>query len=138
MGFLLWLSGLQTRLISLRTQVRSLASLSGLRIQHCWKLWRRLQMHLGSSVAVAVVLAGSYSSDSTPSLELPYAAGAALESKKKKKTKKNKKKQKPKNTRADTLGTYRMPGIYLILINNPIWVISREMEATHIYGWVDI
>ena len=37
-------------------------------------------MHLGSSVAVAVVLAGVYSSDSTPSLEPPYAAGAALES----------------------------------------------------------
>ena len=38
--FLLWLSRLRTRLISVRTQVQSLASLSGLRIQHCDKPWQ--------------------------------------------------------------------------------------------------
>ena len=50
-------------------RVQSLASLSGLRIQCCNKLQRSLQMQLEPSVAVAVVEAGSYSSDSTPSLE---------------------------------------------------------------------
>ena len=64
----LWLSGKQTRLVSMRTEIRSLASLSGLRIQHCHELWCKLQTRLGSGVVVAVVWAGSYSCDSTPSL----------------------------------------------------------------------
>ena len=34
---------------------RSLASLSGLRIQRCRELWCRSQMQLGSSIVVAVV-----------------------------------------------------------------------------------
>ena len=38
---------------TMRLQVRSLASLSGLRIQHCCELWCRLQMRLGSGVAEA-------------------------------------------------------------------------------------
>jgi len=36
--FLLWLSGLRTRLVSMRMQVPSLTSLSELRIQGCHKL----------------------------------------------------------------------------------------------------
>ena len=40
---------------TMRLQVRSLASLRGLRIQYCCELWCRLQMQLGSGVAVAVV-----------------------------------------------------------------------------------
>ena len=48
----------------MRMQVQSLASLSGLRIQHCRELW----LESGMAVAVAVVQAGSYSSDSTPGL----------------------------------------------------------------------
>ena len=47
--------------MSVRTWIQSLTLLSGLRIQHCRKLWYRLQMQLGSGIAVAVVLAGSYS-----------------------------------------------------------------------------
>ena len=43
------------RLVSMKTQVPSLASLSGLRIQHCRKLSCRSQMWLGSGVTVAVV-----------------------------------------------------------------------------------
>ena len=39
-----------------------------LRIWRCRELWCRSQMQLGSSVAVAMVQARSYSSDSTPSL----------------------------------------------------------------------
>ena len=54
--------------VSLRTRVQSLASISGLRIWHCHKLWHRSWMRLGSGIAVAVVSAGSCSSDSTPSL----------------------------------------------------------------------
>ena len=40
---------------TMRLQVQSLASLSGLRIQHCHELWCTLQMWLTSHVAVAVV-----------------------------------------------------------------------------------
>ena len=50
-----WLCGPRTQLASMRTQVRSLASLSGLRIQSCRELWYRLQMKLRFQVAVAVV-----------------------------------------------------------------------------------
>ena len=54
-GFQLWLSGLRTRLVSMRMQVGSPASLSGLRIQHCHELRHRSQVQLRSGVAVAVV-----------------------------------------------------------------------------------
>ena len=43
------------QLVPMRMQVQSLASLSGLRIWHCRELQYRLQMQLGSHVAVAVV-----------------------------------------------------------------------------------
>ena len=55
----------------MRLQVRSLASLSGLRIWHCCELWCRLQSRLGSDVAVAVFRPLAW--------EPPYAAGAAQE-----------------------------------------------------------
>ena len=45
----------QILLVSMRTQVQSLASLSGLRIRCCHELWCRSHMRLGSGVAVAVV-----------------------------------------------------------------------------------
>ena len=73
----------------MRMQVQSLASLSGSRIQHCWELWCRSKMRLGSSVAVAVVSAGSYSFDSNPSLRTSIWHGCGP-----KKTKKKKKKRK--------------------------------------------
>ena len=41
-------------LVSSRVQTRSLALLSGLRIQCCHELWYRLQTWLGSPVAVVV------------------------------------------------------------------------------------
>ena len=52
----------------MRTGVQSLASLSELRIQHCHELQCRLQMRLRSGIAMAVLQAGSCSSDLTPSL----------------------------------------------------------------------
>ena len=58
----------QIQLETIRLWVRSLASLSGLRIQRCRELWYRLQIQLRYDVAVAVAWASSYSSDSTPSL----------------------------------------------------------------------
>ena len=61
--FPLWLRGLRAQLVSVRTQVQSLASFSGLRIWRCHELWCRLQTQLRSGVAVAVVQAGSCSSD---------------------------------------------------------------------------
>ena len=55
---------------TIRLGVQSLALLSGSRIWHCNELWCRLQMWLRSGIAVDVALSGSYSSDSTASLEI--------------------------------------------------------------------
>ena len=63
----------------MRTQVQSLASLSGLRIQCCPELWHRLQTQLGPGVAVAQ--ASRCSPYSTPSLETFICEGAALKRK---------------------------------------------------------
>ena len=59
-------------------------SLSGLRTWCCSELWSRLQTWLGSCAAVAVAVAGSCSSNSTPSL------GNSICPKKTKKEKKKK------------------------------------------------
>ena len=70
-------------------QVHSLASLSGLSIWCGHELWSRLQMWLGSGMAVAVTVACSCSSPSgTLAREPLCAVGVAL------KSKKNPKKQK--------------------------------------------
>ena len=61
------------RLGTMRLWVQFLASLSGLRIWHWRELRCRLQMQLGSGVAVAV--AGSYSSNWTPSLGTSICCG---------------------------------------------------------------
>ena len=53
----------QIRLGTMRLRVGSLTLLSGLRIWRCHELWYRLQMRLGSRVAVALAKASSYSSD---------------------------------------------------------------------------
>ena len=58
-----WLSGQQIRLGTMRMRVRSLALLSRLRIRRCCELWCGSQMPLRSCVAMAVVYAGSCSSD---------------------------------------------------------------------------
>ena len=59
----------------MRFWVQSLALLSGLRIRHCHELWCGLQTWLRSGVAVALAWAGSYSSDSTPSLGTTICQG---------------------------------------------------------------
>ena len=58
------------RLGTERSQIQSLASLSGLRILRCHELWCSLQRQLGSGVAVAPI--------KPPAWEPPYATGAAL------------------------------------------------------------
>ena len=58
----------QIWLVSMRTWVQSLASLSRLGIWRCHELWCRLKAQLRSCIAVAVAVAGSCNSDSTPSL----------------------------------------------------------------------
>ena len=68
----------------MRMQVLSLASLSRLRILCCHELWCRSQTPLSYYAAMAVVYAGSCSSDSTPSLGTSLCCGCSP-----KKTKKN-------------------------------------------------
>ena len=74
-------------LASMRTQVWSLALLSVLRIWRCYERWCRSQTQLRPGVAVAVVSAGSYSSDWTPSLgtSICQECGPKIKGKKKKK-----------------------------------------------------
>ena len=67
----------QIQLASMRLQFLSLASLGRLRIRHCRELQRRLQTRLRSSIAVTVLWAGSWSSDSNPGLGT-LAMGVAL------------------------------------------------------------
>ena len=81
--FPLWLSRLRTKYSLCEDVGSSLASLSGIRIQHCYKVWGRSQMLLGSHVAVVVAEAGNCGSHLTPCWEHLYAAGMALKRKKK-------------------------------------------------------
>ena len=62
--------------------VRSLASLRGLRIWSCHKLWCRLQTQLGSGVAGAGAGPGSCSSNSKPSLGTSISHGCGPKKKK--------------------------------------------------------
>ena len=68
----------------MRTWVRSLHSLSELRILCCCQLWCRLQVWLRFGMAVAV--AGHYSSDLTPSLGTSICCGRSPKKTKKKKS----------------------------------------------------
>ena len=78
----------KTVIVLVRRQGLSVASLSGLRTQRCFMLHPRLQMWLGSSVAVAVVYAGTAALIGPLALEFPYSAGAAINEKEQMKTKK--------------------------------------------------
>ena len=68
----------------MRTWVQSLASISGLRMQHCRELWYRSQawFGFGSGVAVALIRPLVW--------KLPQAVGEVLKRQKKKKKKKRK------------------------------------------------
>jgi len=79
-----WLTNLRT----MRLQVRSLALLSGLRIQRCGELWCRSQTWLGSCIAVALTQASGYRSNWTPGLGTSIYHGSGPRKGKKKKKKK--------------------------------------------------
>ena len=70
----------RTRRASMRTQIPSLASLSGLRIWRCRELRSRSQMRLRFCIVVAVVLWLAW--------EFSYATGTALQTNKQTQTKK--------------------------------------------------
>ena len=72
---------MQVQSLPMRMQVQSPALISGLRIWRCCELWCRSWMWLGSSVAVAVVQAGSCSSNSTPSLGTSICCGCGSKNK---------------------------------------------------------
>ena len=72
-------------LASMRSQVRSLASLSGLRIQCCYELRCKSQTQLGFDAAVAVAVTGQRLQLRFDPWELPHAAGAALKRQRNKK-----------------------------------------------------
>ena len=61
-----------------------MASLSGLRVQHCCKLRHMSQMWFGFGIAVAVVKASVVAVIGPLAWEIPHATGVALKRKKKK------------------------------------------------------
>ena len=71
----------------MRLQVQSLVLLSGLRIQHCRELWCRLQMWLGSRVAVALAWAVAAAPIPPLAWEATHAEGVTQEMAKREKTK---------------------------------------------------
>ena len=79
----MWLIILRTRLVYVRMWVRSLASLRGLRIQCCRKLWYRSQKC--SDLALLWLWHRSVATALTGPLawKLPYVMGAALKKEKK-------------------------------------------------------
>jgi len=92
-GILIVAQGKRIWLVSMRMQVRSLASLGEVRIW-CWReLWFRLQTQLRSRVAVAVCRLAAAAPIGPLAWERPYAKGAALKSKKKKRKRKRKETQ---------------------------------------------
>ena len=66
--------------------VQSLASVSGLRIQHCRELWCRSQTRLGCCCGLAAA-----APIGPLAWELPYAAGVALKRQQKKEKRKKEK-----------------------------------------------
>ena len=78
------LAGKEPDIVSVRTWVQPLASLSGLNIQYCYKLWWRSQIWLRSHVAVARTLTAALIQPLAQ--ELPCVGTVAIKQKKKKKS----------------------------------------------------
>ena len=96
-------------LVSMRTQVRSLASLTGLRICHGHELWCRSQTPLRSGIAVVVAYTRGYSSDSTPSLGASICHRCGPKTRPKKKKKKKKKKECDRSSQCGTAKSNQHP-----------------------------
>ena len=112
----------QTQLVSVRLQVQSLASISGLRLQCCHKLWYRSQMWLGSHGAVEQ--AGSYSSDLIPSLGTSICCGSSP-----RKGKKTNKKKCHLSYKSDNGIQYGRPSITIfsvIIISSSEFLLIRK------------
>ena len=75
----------QIQLVTMRWRVRSLVSLTGLRILQCRELWCRSQVRLRSYVAVLWPRPVATASIRPLAWEPPYAAGVARGPEKKKK-----------------------------------------------------
>ena len=75
-------------LVTMRTQVWSLASVSGLRIPHCHELWCSSQMRFGSGVAVAWLRPVATALIQSIAWEPPYATSVALKRQKEKEKRK--------------------------------------------------
>ena len=114
----------------MRMQVQCLALLSGLRILPYCELWCRLQTKLGSGIAVAAVQAGSYSSDSTPSLGTSICRGFSP-----KKTLKKKKRRRRRGKHKSLITSNRAPW----LISGLVWgkpgalCHTRQKEAITVH-----
>ena len=65
-------------LVPMKMQVRSLSSLSGLKVQHCCRLQCRLQMWLGSGIAGLCRRLAAAALIRLLFWELAYATGVAL------------------------------------------------------------
>ena len=88
----------------MRTWVRSLTSICGLRFWRCRELWCRLQTQLGSGVAVAVSRLTAVALIGLLAWEPPYAMGVPLKRQKKQASKqasrqKDEIQEQPKGTR---------------------------------------
>ena len=84
------LSGFRTQLASMRTWVRSLALLSGLRIQHCHSFGVGVGCRCGSDVMLLWCRSASSAAVGPLAWELPYVMGVALKRQKTKRENKNK------------------------------------------------
>ena len=109
----------------MRMQVQFLASLSGLSIQHCRELWRRLQMELKAVVAVAVVYVGRrlrLQFEPKPgNLHVPW--GWPLKKKKKKRQRHKNPKQTTKLAGRDGLGVGDCKGTLL----DTEWMVHGDL-----------
>ena len=111
-------------------QVQSLASLSGLRIPRCCKLWCSLHTRLRSGIAVAVAQAGSCSSHWTPSLgtSICRQCGPKKQKKKNQKTHQKQKTKTNKKTPKQNNGEEQFPG-YSSFTDNLIFTFCKGQKA---------
>ena len=121
------------QLVSMRTQVQPLASLSGLRIWCNCELWHRSQMLLGSRVVVAVVQAGSCNSDLTPSLGTSICSECGP---KKTKNKTKQLSQMPHNGVSHSLHVYITSLVLIYLITGRLYLPSSTSPLpTTLHLW---
>ena len=100
-------------------QVWSLASVSGLKIWHCWKLPCRSQMWLGSGVAWLWLRLAAAAPFGPLAQELPFATGVAI---------------KRKKGGGGRSGTFKNHCISGVLWQSLINLVPREISYLHLVG----